>query len=82
MGEDRDATEREATQANGSELVAGAGTALTAELRTLVQICQTSVETLAALNLPLEAQRCVASIERTVGLLAKGPTRNAPGRQL
>lgn len=51
---------------------------LTPELRTQLQICLVSVETLSALDLPFEAHWCVLSIKRAVDLLVKELTGDDP----
>jgi hypothetical protein len=55
----------------------GARGPLSPELRTQLQICLISVETLLALGLPLEAHRCAARLERAVGRLVDSLTGNA-----
>ena len=42
---------------------------LTPELRTQLQICINNVENLAAMQLPAEAHRCLARIERAIDTL-------------
>ena len=50
----------------------------TPAVRHQLQICLVSVETMSALDLPLEAHRCVLSIKRAVDLLVKELMCEAP----
>jgi len=66
--------------AEGTRPAAQSCAALTPEVRTQLQICLTNVEVLAALDLPIEAQRCVLGVKRAVELLIDGLTGNASGK--
>ena len=78
MREDSDSTAVQTSHADAANPTASVCGALTPELRTQLQICLVSVETLSALDLPLEAHMCVLSIKRAVDLLVKELTGDAP----
>lgn len=77
MREGSDSTAVQVSLEETADTEAQACAGLAPELRTQLQICMTSVETPAALDLPLEAHSCAASIERVLGVLVRDLTSSS-----